>query len=88
MIDVHEFGEQYRAALLEVAAQDKGVPAVEAYRKYQTDAMFHAQVEAIVLTAIDVLRRMERGGKAEDPMDPLREVFHEEASGLLGWTEH
>ena len=82
MIDPMEFARRFRSALIRIAAEARGVPEFEAYRKYQTDATFHAQVETIVLTAVSCIEDQEQVG---DRLEPLRRAFTEEYSDMLGW---
>ena len=58
-MDLQEFAKRYTEKLIAIAAQSKDAPEYEAYRRYQTDPTFHAQVDTLVLLAVDVIRGMD-----------------------------
>ena len=80
MTDLRAFRQRFTEGLLHVAAENRGVSSIEAYRIYQTNAEYHAQVETIVFSAVQVIRGLELA-----PDDHLSEVFSKEAGTLLGW---
>jgi hypothetical protein len=84
MIDIQEFGRRYREKLMDIAAESRGVHRIEAVRKYHTDAGFHAMIDTLAQTAIQVITDMEQIGGS--PFDRNREEFQSEAAGLLGWA--
>ena len=88
MIDTTTFADRYTQALLELASEIRGVGTIEAYRRYQTDARFHAQIDTLVALAMQVIEQLESTpADRPDPMTRLRKEFRSEATDLLGWTE-
>ena len=81
MIDTTAFAKEFTKELLHAAAEHNGVGDVEAYRRYQTDAMFHAQIDAIVYMAVEAIHATEQVAKVA----PYEKPFWDEANGLLGW---
>jgi hypothetical protein len=63
-----------------MAADHNGVGDVEAYRRYQTDALFHTQIDALVLMAVQCIHGTEQ--TTTDYAAP----FWDEANSLLGWN--
>jgi hypothetical protein len=78
--DVDAFTTRFRGLLLDFAAESRGVAGIEAYRQWQTNPTFKAQIEAIVRIAVAALQ-----GADDAPDNRLSEIFSKEANGLLGW---
>lgn len=83
MTDTQAFIKRFTTSLLHVAAEHNGVGDVEAYRRYQTDATFHAQIDAIVLLAVQALQDQDHAEMVEQYKQP----FWDEANSLLGWSK-
>ena len=81
MVDTNAFAKRFTESLLHVAAEHNGVGDVEAYRRYQTDATFHAQIDAIVLLAVQAIH-----GTEQTTID-YAAPFWDEANSLLGWNK-
>jgi hypothetical protein len=84
MIDTNAFAKEFTKELLHVAAEHNGAGDLEAYRRYQTDAKFHTQIDAIVLLAVQAIHAVEQGARTA----PYEAAFWDEANGLLGWDKH
>lgn len=84
MINQTEFARRFRQVLIKIAAESRGVPEFEAYRRYQTDPTFHGQVETVILAAVSCIDDQEQV-VGSDRLEPLRQAFTEEYSDLLGW---
>lgn len=83
MTDTNAFIRRFTESLLHVAAEHNGVGDVEAYRRYQTDATFHAQIETIVLLAVQALQGLDQA----DAVEQYQQPFWDEANSLLGWSK-
>jgi hypothetical protein len=81
MIDVQEFGLRFKDRLITIAAESRGVSRLEAVRKYNTDATFHAMVDTITLAACQVLNTMD----VVEVEAAYQDEFNTEAARLLGW---
>jgi hypothetical protein len=84
MIDTTAFAKEFTKELLHVAAEHNGAGDVEAYRRYQTDPKFHAQIDAIVMLAVQAITAVEQVSAVALPYE---KAFWDEAHGLLGWDE-
>lgn len=83
MTDTQAFIKRFTESLLHVAAEHNGVGDVEAFRRYQTDATFHAQIDAIVLLAVQALTKVDQ----VDAVEQFQQPFWDEANTLLGWSK-
>ena len=81
-MDIALFRKRYTDMLLQITAQQKDVSSVEAYRRYQTNAQFHMQVDTLVDAAVQVIQNL--GGGSSD----IQQIFEDEVSLHLGWEEH
>ena len=82
MIDIVKFRKRYTEALLNLTAQQKGASSVEAFRRYQTDAKYHMQVDTLVDAAVSVIETI-TGATPQ-----IQQIFEDEVSLHLGWEEH
>jgi hypothetical protein len=89
MSTIEEFADRFRTRLIEVISDQRGVGTVEVYRRYMTDAVFHAQMEVVILTAVAALQDLEEGVQVRVG-DRTRQqtIFDETTRDLLGWDEH
>jgi hypothetical protein len=83
MTDTNSFIRRFTESLLHVAAEHNGAGDVEAFRRYQTDTKFHAQIDTIVLLAVQALEAVDQ----VDAVERYSQPFWDEANSLLGWDQ-
>lgn len=85
VIDATEFHRRLRDRLLDMTAEHQGVLRIEAVRRYHTDARFHAQMDLICATALQVLQELQSGIQEAGVPEEYTEAFRMETQKLLGW---
>lgn len=81
MTNTVAFRKAFTERLIALSAEANGVPTYESGRRYQTDAVFHAQIEILVGLAVDALMAID----SPDVPDELGEIFKGEVNDLLKW---